>query len=167
MGTCDLLCRRFKDELETLAFGMGLMTCYPELGREYAQAYYRTSSRMDDSPLPEMPSISRAEIEAHIPFKVYFTDETVPRLWAVTLAASVEHAEASEAGPNPNPHHYPQPLTLTTNPNPNPNHSPLSLTPSLTPGERGTAHRALQRTAAAGTLPSYHPYSLGRSGRNA
>ena len=37
MGTCDLLCRRFKDEVETLAFGMGLMACYPEQGREYAQ----------------------------------------------------------------------------------------------------------------------------------
>ena len=37
MGTCDLMCRRFKDEMETLAFGMGLMACYPEQGREYAQ----------------------------------------------------------------------------------------------------------------------------------
>ena len=97
IGTCDLLCRKFKDEMETLAFGMGLMAAHPERGREYAQAYYRTSSRMDDNPLPEMPSISRAEIEAHVPFKVYLADETVPRLWAVTTAASVEHPEASAA----------------------------------------------------------------------
>ena len=97
IGTCDLLCRKFKDEMETLAFGMGLMAAYPEQGREYAQAYYRVSSRMDENPLPEMPSISRAEIEAHVPFKVYLADETVPRLWAVTTAASVEHPEASTA----------------------------------------------------------------------
>ena len=97
IGTCDLLCRKFKDEMETLAFGMGLMAAYPEQGREYAQAYYRVSSRMDENPLPEMPSISRAEIEAHVPFKVYLADETVPRLWAVTTAASVEHPEASAA----------------------------------------------------------------------
>ena len=46
--------RKFKDEMETLAFGMGLMAAHPERGREYAQAYYRVSSRMDESPLPEM-----------------------------------------------------------------------------------------------------------------
>jgi len=99
VGTCDLVCRRFKHELETLAFGMGLMACYPEQGRDYAVQYYRTSSRMDtdEQPLPDLPAITRAEVQAHIPFGVFFTDETVPRLWAVTQAAATEHAEASEA----------------------------------------------------------------------
>ena len=47
---------------------------------------------MDENPLPDMPSITRAEVEAHIPFKVCFTH--------------------SNPNPNPNPN---------SNPSPNPN----------------------------------------------
>ena len=68
---------------------------------------------MDESPLPDMPSITRAEIEAHIPFKVYSTTPnpnpdptltltltlTQALALALTLTRPSRHAVDGQRGP--------------------------------------------------------------------